>query len=82
MLLEDKHDTRKKIKITVANFSVKYIAQIFPAKDRERLIPVYRIDEADYFASNYRVHKEEYRYQNEFYSIKIGGAKIMVVYKL
>jgi hypothetical protein len=77
-----KYDTRKKIKINVANFSVIYIAQIFPAKDRERLIPVYRIDEADYFASNYRVHKEEYRYQNEFYSIKIGGAKIMVVYKL
>jgi len=25
---------------------------------------------------------EEYPYEDEFYSIKIGGAKIVVVYKL
>jgi hypothetical protein len=76
------HDSRETIRICVPNFSVEHIAKIFPAKKRERLIPADWLDDADYFASNYRSHKEEYPYENEVFSIKIDGAKIMVVYKL
>jgi hypothetical protein len=76
------HDSREKIRICVPYFSVKHIAEIFSVNERERLFPAEWLEDADYFASNYRAHKEEYPYENEIYSIKIGGAKIMVVYKL
>jgi hypothetical protein len=76
------HDSREKIRICVPNFSVEYIAEIFPINERKRLSPAEWLEDADYFVSNYRAHKEEYPYENEVYSIKIGGAKIMVVYKL
>jgi hypothetical protein len=35
-----------------------------------------------YALSNYRWHKEDYPYPNEFYSITVGRAKIMSVFKL
>ena len=38
--------------------------------------------EADYFLSNYRWHEKEYPYKNEYFSIKVGRAKIMVVYDM
>jgi hypothetical protein len=37
---------------------------------------------AKYFLSNYRWDREKHSYGEEYYSIKIDGAKIMVVYKL
>ena len=39
-------------------------------------------EEAKYFLSNYRWHPEDYPYEKEYFSIKIGDAKIVVVYKL
>lgn len=40
------------------------------------------LENATYFISNYRFHKDGYPYANEFYSIKVKGTKIMVIYKL
>jgi len=39
-------------------------------------------EEAKYFISNYRWHKEEYPYEDEFFSIRIRGTRIIVVYRL
>ncbi|MGD2278754.1 MAG: hypothetical protein PVH45_01510 [Candidatus Omnitrophota bacterium] len=50
--------------------------------DRNRLVFVKDPKEADYFLSDYRWHKEDYPFKDEVYSIKVNGAKIMVVYKL
>ncbi|MDD5195784.1 MAG: hypothetical protein PHQ96_08955 [Candidatus Omnitrophica bacterium] len=56
---------------------------ILPAAYRKRLIYAKSEDEAKYLISNYRWHPKEYcKYGREFFSIKIGGAKIVVVYKL
>lgn len=77
-----KNDTDKAIKIYVANSPGVSNAMILSPDDRNRLIYVKNPDEAKYFLSNYRWHKDEYPYKNEYYSIKIGGTKIMVVYRL
>lgn len=37
---------------------------------------------ADYFMSNYYLHPGDYDYPNEVFSIKVGGAKILSVFKL
>ena len=79
ILKNDKDDV---IKICVANYPGRLNADILNVDDRGRLVYVEDPKEAKYFLSNYRWHKKEYPYQEEYYSIKVDGAKIMVVYKL
>ncbi len=55
---------------------------MLPRELRTRLKYVDNLEEAKYFLGNYRWHREEYPFREEFYSIKVGGANIMVVYKL
>ena len=55
---------------------------ILSREQRNRLKYVDDLNDAKYFLSNYRWHREEYPFKEEFYSIKVGGANIMVVYKL
>jgi hypothetical protein len=77
-----KNDTDKVIKICVANPVGRANASILSAEDSNRLMYLGDPNEAKYFLSDYRGHKDEYPYKNEYYSIKIGGAKIIVVYKM
>lgn len=77
-----KNDTDKVIKIYIANLVGEVNADILTSEDRNRLMYVKNPDEAKYFLSSYRWHKDEYSYKNEYYSIKINGTKIMVVYKM
>ncbi len=75
-------DNDKSIKINVANYPGEINSHILTLSNRQRLTYVETPEEARYFLSNYRCHKEEYPFENEFYSIKINGIKIMSVYKL
>jgi len=59
-----------------------YSDLILRTEEKNRLVFLDETDEAEYFLSNYRLHKEEFTYDNEYYSIKVGDARIMVVYKL
>lgn len=77
-----KNDKSKIIKVCVANKPGKNNAYILPYEDRKRLVYVKNLDKAKYFLSNYRRHRGEYSYKKEYFSIKIGEAKFMVVYKL
>jgi len=77
-----KNDKSKVIKIFVANWPGKANVHSLPSDDRNRLMYVENPKEAKYFLSNYRWHKEEYPLKDEYYSIKIDGTKIMVVYKM
>jgi len=77
-----KNDPRSDIKINAANFPGEFNIDILPSKDRVRLEYVENINDADYFLSEYRSHKQNYPYPNKFFSINIDGAEIMVVYKL
>jgi len=76
-----RNDDEKTIKVYVQNLPGKIIVDILTPEERNRLEYV-DLDDAKYFLSNYRFHKDEYPYENEFYSINIDGVKIMVVYKL
>lgn len=81
------NDKREIIRITSENWPGLQNLKIIPREDRERL----RWEELscsgkvnknlDYFLSNYRWHEQEYPY-DEYYSINVGGAKILGVYKL
>ncbi|MBA7473556.1 hypothetical protein ES707_08896 [subsurface metagenome] len=77
-----KNDKSKIIKVFVANRPGKNNTYILPYEDRKRLVYVKNLDKAKYFLSNYKYHKGEYPYKKEYFSIKIGEAKFMVVYKL
>jgi hypothetical protein len=70
------------IKIYDSTMLGEYRLHILEEQDRERITLVNTPDEAEYFISNYRWHKEEYSYKHEVYSVEIRGVKIMVVYKL
>ncbi|NOZ68087.1 MAG: hypothetical protein GXP46_02265 [Deferribacteres bacterium] len=77
-----KNDSDRVIRVYVANQPGRENARILPAADRRRLVYVDDPDEAEYFLSNYRWHKDEYSFGEEYYSISIDGAKIMTVLKL
>ena len=77
-----KKDRNKIIKVYVANWPGKANAHMLTSDDIKRLLYVKNLEEAKYFLSNYRWHKEEYPLKEEYYSIKIDGTKIMVVYKM
>ncbi|MGB3112585.1 MAG: hypothetical protein WBB84_06420 [Candidatus Omnitrophota bacterium] len=76
------NDKEEIIKISAANPPARVNLLMLELADRARFVFVEDSKDAKYFMSNYRWHKEEYPYKDEFFSIKVGGAKIMVVYKL
>ncbi|MFB0526328.1 MAG: hypothetical protein ACETVO_02505 [bacterium] len=75
-------DRNRIIKVYVPNWPGKANLDILTSDGRNRLMYMENPKEAKYFLSNYRWHREEYPYREEYYSIKIDGAKIMVVYKM
>jgi len=77
-----KNDKSKIIKIYAVNRPGRISAVMLPLSDMKRLRYVKSPEEAEYFLSNHRVYKTEYPYKNEYYSVKIDGTKIMVVYKM
>lgn len=77
-----RNDTDESIKICAANLPGMLSANILTDEDRKRLIYVQSPKEAKYFLSNYRWHPDEYPYGKEYFSIKVDGAAIVVVYKL
>jgi len=77
------NDPGKSIKIFVADPPGQdYINSGLSSEDKARLIGVKDPADANYFVSVYRWHPEDYSYPDEFYSISVRGAKILVVYKL
>ncbi len=76
------NDKDAAIKVFAANMPGEISADILAPADRKRLLIVKSPGKAKYFLSNYRWHPQEYPYGQEFFSIKIRDAKIMVVYKL
>jgi len=76
------NDKDEEIYVCVSNQSGAIGAYILPPEDMGRLIYVRKPEDADYFVSNYRWHKEDYDFDNEVYSYVLDGAKIAVVYKI
>ncbi|MFQ5953196.1 MAG: hypothetical protein ACE5JK_07315, partial [Candidatus Omnitrophota bacterium] len=76
-----KNDKEKVIKVSAANPPARVNLLMLKPEDRSRFVFVEDIKQSKYFLSNYRWHKEEYPFEEEFFSIKVDGAKIMVVYE-
>ena len=77
-----KHDPDQRINICVQNAPGQLNSFILKDEDGKRLNYVTDLGQAKYFLSDYRWQKEGYSYSQEFYSITVGRAKIMVVFKL
>jgi hypothetical protein len=56
--------------------------QILPQEDSNRIQAVLSVEEADYFIGNYYSILKPYPFENEVYSVKVGNAKILSVYRL
>lgn len=81
-ILKNDKDRFIKIYTTTTPGRPIFSAVLLRPGERNRLVYTKEVSEAKYFLSNYRLHKDEFHFANEYYSVKIGGAKIMVVYKL
>jgi hypothetical protein len=77
-----RNDKDGAVKVFAANLPEHISADILTDEYKDRLICARSIGEAKYFLSNYRWHPDEYPYPQEYFSIKIGDEKIVVVYKL
>jgi hypothetical protein len=55
---------------------------ILPIDEANRIQAVFPEDEYEYFVGNYYMVKEPYPFANEVYSVEIGNAKILSVYRL
>ena len=75
------NDPEEEIPVYVAQLAGRFTRDIIKQSDRRRLKYVLNPEEAKYFVSNYRWHKEEYPYNDEYFAITIRGEKIIVVYK-
>ncbi len=64
----------------------KRICQVWTPDEAKYLITVYRQvwepDNSEYLLTNYQWGKQTYAYRNEFFSISIGSAKIISVFKI
>lgn len=75
------HDSREKIKVGGQDLIKMNInSLILPQIDRRKLEFV-SSDQADYFINIFILNKE-YPYDQELYSFKVGGVKIVAVYKV
>ena len=77
-----RHDRAEQISVYVANYPGELNQYILKPEDKKRLVVSSGPEGAAYVLSNYRWHREDYPYPNEFYSITVGRAKIMSVFKL
>jgi tetratricopeptide repeat protein len=74
-------DSRENIKVLAANDPGKFNLMIIDKKDRGRIEFVDKIVDADYFITNYRMHKDEYPMElTEIFAIEVGNAKIQSIY--
>ncbi len=76
------NDASSQINIFVDSSPGNINYYILTAENKERVNYVQNESKAEYFIGNYKFHKEDYPYDNNFFSIKIKNAEIISVYKL
>lgn len=55
--------------------------QMFPQEQRQR-VRYSHLEHADYFIGQYRFHPQDYKFENEVFSVVVDNAKIITVFKL
>lgn len=75
-------DPRLRIDVRAANAAGEYNAAILPVDQARRLNFVADPQQADYFITNYRWHPQDYPYPNEVFTLWLGNARILSVFRL
>jgi hypothetical protein len=77
-------DINNKINILVANLPGKYNARILEKNNRERLNYVFKIEDADYYISKYKLNIKGFGYPAciEVFNIKVLNSDIISVWKI
>ncbi len=75
------HDPSTELKIHAEQTPQRLNVQYLTDEQRSRIRFV-DLEYADYFVCQYRFHKHPYDFKNEFFSVKVGNASIMSVFKL
>ena len=76
-----KNDPSLKLMICAEKTPVMLNTQFLPIEQRNRIRFV-DLEQADYFICQYRFHKGDYDFKNDYFSVKVGNASIMSVFKL
>lgn len=75
-------DERRLVNVRVDNAAGEYNAAILPLDQAKRLNFVQNIEEADYFITNYRWHPQDYPFSDEIFTLRLGNAKVLSVFRL
>ena len=75
-------DTRRLVNVRVDNAAGEYNAAILPPGQAKRLNFVQNIEEAEYFITNYRWHPQDYPFTDEIFTLRLGNAKVLSVFRL
>ena len=73
-------DTASTIRLYVTNYPGRVNVAMLDPRDRARIAPVARPEDADYFVTNYRWHPEDYPFTPEVFSVRVGNASINSVF--
>lgn len=76
------HDPRPSIVISSNQGHILDYSVMLPAQDLARFKYVDDPGNSNYYITNYYMHPENYNYPNEIYSIKIGDASILSIFKM
>jgi hypothetical protein len=76
-----KNDTSRTLNICAEQYPQRLNIMYLPEEQRNR-IKLVGLEYADYFICQYRFHRNDYDFKNEFFSAKVGNASILSVFKL
>jgi hypothetical protein len=76
------HDASDRISVYADTDAGWRNGAILGAEGEKRLDFVFDPGEAEYYMGSYRWHPQDYPYPNEVYSVRVGNAKVLTVFKL
>ncbi|MFH1311844.1 MAG: glycosyltransferase family 39 protein [Candidatus Eisenbacteria bacterium] len=76
------HDEHERIKVYVAGDVGLDNIQMLRADDRKRLVLVDKPVEANYYLTNFRWQDKKQAAGDEFYSVEVGGVKVLTIYRV
>jgi hypothetical protein len=76
-----RNDTSETVNIYAEQYPQRLNILYLPEEQRKRIKQV-GLEYADYIICQYRFHRNDYDFKNEFFSAKVGNASILSVFKL
>ncbi len=76
------HDSRDSIVVVSNQKQIPEFVYILSNEDQKRFVFATDINNADYYITNYYMHPQNYDLSNEVFSVKVGDASLVSVFKL